>query len=121
MYQEQLIKAIQRKIGKQQSLIDVISAALDISYDAAHRRISKKSKFSMDEGVRLAHTFDLSLDSLFQQGEHVLVRKTREIQSFHDLANYLENSLRALQGFNKQDTRLYYSFCQNLSCLSGST
>jgi hypothetical protein len=63
----------------------------------------------MDEGVRLAHTFDLSLDSLFQQGEHVLVRKTREIQSFHDLANYLENSLRALQGFNKQDTRLYYS------------
>lgn len=109
MYQEKLIQVIQKKVGKHQSLIESVAGALDISYDAAHRRISMKSKFSIEETVQLAQAFGLSLDELFQNGEHVLVKKTKEIQNFHDLAYYLENSLRSLREYGGEDTSLYYS------------
>ncbi|MFA4978855.1 MAG: hypothetical protein WC589_15170 [Sphingobacterium sp.] len=75
MYQEKLIQEIQRKIDPSKSLIEVIADALDISYDAAHRRISMKSKFSIGETVQLANRFSISLDKLFQQSDHILVKK----------------------------------------------
>lgn len=110
MYQEILIQTIQRKLEKQQSLIEAVAVALDISYDAAHRRISIKSKFSIEETVRLAKAFEISLDNLFLDTETVLVKKTREIQNFHDLTYYLENSLRSLAAYNADEqTSLYYS------------
>ena len=45
--QELLLKEIRKLIST--SLNDEISAILNISYDAAHRRVSGKSKFSIDE------------------------------------------------------------------------
>jgi hypothetical protein len=110
MYQEKLIQEIQRKIDPSKSLIEVIADALDISYDAAHRRISMKSKFSIGETVQLANRFSLSLDKLFQQSDHILVKKTAEIQSFNDLSNYLEHSFKSLTEFEPNlQTYLYYS------------
>ncbi len=110
MHQEQLIRAIQKKIDKQHSIIEAVSSALDISYDAAHRRISMKSKFSVEEGVQLANFFGLSMDKIFQSGEHVLVKRTKEIQTHQDLRNYLENSLKSLTEYlPNQETALYYS------------
>lgn len=110
MYQEKLIQEIQRKIDPSKSLIEVIADALDISYDAAHRRISMKSKFSIGETVQLANRFSLSLDKLFQQSDHILVKKTAEIQSFNDLSNYLEHSFKSLTEFDPNlQTYLYYS------------
>ncbi|WP_257667031.1 hypothetical protein [Parapedobacter tibetensis] len=110
MYQERLISAITKKIGKHQSVIDEVSHVLDISYDAAHRRISMKSKFSIEEAVLLAQHFGISMDRTFQGGENVLVKKTKEIRSFHDLALYLENSLKSLTEYQANNqTTLYYS------------
>ncbi|GGH18850.1 hypothetical protein FAZ19_11290 [Sphingobacterium alkalisoli] len=110
MYQEKLIQAIQRRIGSQDSLIERISSALDISYDAAHRRISKKSKFSIEETIRLAQVFGISLDAMLQNNEHVLVRKTKEIRSATDLSNYLGSSFQALMEYRVDEhTSVYYS------------
>lgn len=110
MYQEKLIQEIQRKIDATRSVIEAIASALDISYDAAHRRISMKSKFSIEETVQLANHFSLSLDKMFQNSDHVLVKRTTEIQSFNDLSNYLENSFRSLTEFKPNlETFLYYS------------
>lgn len=109
MYQEKLIRTIQQKVGQEQSLIDAIAAALSISYDAAHRRISMKSKFSLEETALLARYFGVSLDSIFQGEENVLVQKTKEIQNFQDLAAYLQHSLQALQRFDQSAASVYYS------------
>ena len=48
-HQEVLLATIRTLIPKSISLNDEIAKILDISYDAAHRRISLKSKFSIEE------------------------------------------------------------------------
>jgi len=110
MYQEKLIQEIYKKIDATKSIIEAIANALDISYDAAHRRISMKSKFSIEETVQLANHFAISLDKMFQKSDHVLVKKTTEIRTPHDLSTYLENSFKSLTEFNPDlGTSLYYS------------
>jgi len=110
MHQEQLINVIQKIIGKHRSLIEEVSNALDISYDAAHRRISMKSKFSIEEAVQLANHFSFSMDSTFQRKEHVLVKRTKEIQSSADLGDYLDESFKSLSEYlPNPETSMYYS------------
>src|SRR3546814_12102441 len=96
MYQEILIDTIRKRIGADKSLIDEIAGALDISYDAAHRRISMKSKFSIEEAVQLANHYGLSMDKLFQGSDSVLVKKTTDVKNFEDLTGYLESSFKYL-------------------------
>ncbi|MGV3761938.1 hypothetical protein [Parapedobacter sp.] len=110
MHQETLIDTIRRRIGTNKSLIDEIAGALDISYDAAHRRISMKSKFSIEEAVQLANHYGLSMDKLFQGSDSVLVRKTKDVQNFDDLKRYLESSYKYLTVHEPNgDTALFYS------------
>lgn len=110
MHQESLIDAIRKRIGPDKSLIDEIAGALDISYDAAHRRISMKSKFSIEEAVQLANHYGLSMDKLFQGSDSVLVRKTKDVQNFEDLTRYLESSFKYLTVHAASlDTALFYS------------
>lgn len=83
---------------------------MDISYDAAHRRASNKSKLSLEETAILARHYGISLDNLFQQEKYVLVNKTKEINSFEDLSNYLSQSFDHLSTYNNDSTtEIYYS------------
>lgn len=110
MNQETLLQAIRQKIGNANSLIDEISSVLEISYDAAHRRTSLKSKFTIDETIRLAKRYAISLDNLFQNDDYVLVNKTKEIKDFGDLSSYLSNSYKSISSFTQdKSTELYYS------------
>lgn len=110
MYQEILINTIRKKIGQDKSIIEEVAGALDISYDAAHRRISMKSKFSIEEGVQLANYYGISMDKLFQGSDSVLVKKTKDVQSFDGLSLYLESSFKYLNVHAADSgTSLYYS------------
>lgn len=110
MNQENLIRAIQRKIGNKQSVIEEIAGVLDISYDAAHRRTSSKSKFSIDEAVLLCRHYRFSMDTLFHGSARIMVEKTKDIRQFQDLADYLESSVKALTSYTVDTaTSLYYS------------
>src|SRR3546814_233165 len=110
MYQEILIDTIRKRIGADKSLIDEIAGALDISYDAAHRRISMKSKFSIEEAVQLANHYGLSMDKLFQGSDSVLVKKTTDVKNFEDLTRYLESSFKYLTVHaSNMNTALFYS------------
>src|SRR5690606_7297542 len=110
MFQEILIDTIRKRMGINKSLIDEIAGVLDISYDAAHRRISMKSKFSIEEAVQLANHYGLSMDKLFQGSDSVLVRKTKDVQNFGDLTRYLESSFKYLTVHDaNRDTALFYS------------
>lgn len=108
--QEKLLKAIRNKLDKSASVIDVIAGVLNISYDAAHRRVSQKSKFSVEEAVSLCRHFSLSMDLLFADGKKVIVEKTSEIRSMEDMAAYFRQSAENTSSFLEYtDAKMYYS------------
>ncbi|SEC83882.1 hypothetical protein SAMN04489761_3732 [Tenacibaculum sp. MAR_2009_124] len=97
MFQKLLFAKIQEGL-QSKSLNEEIAKVLDISYDAAHRRTSMKSKISLDEAVLLANYFDLSLDSLTGEAYsgYVSMEKTSEINNEMNLEEYFRNSYEAL-------------------------
>ncbi|TDS17539.1 hypothetical protein [Sphingobacterium paludis] len=110
MFQEKLIAALYKKKRLSSSLIADLADVLAISYDAAHRRISMKSKFSIDEAVLLSKYYGLSLDNLFQGEDHVLVKKTKEINGFAGLSRYLASAYGSLSEHEAAtSTQIYYS------------
>ncbi|MFH6992193.1 hypothetical protein [Flavobacterium sp. FlaQc-48] len=109
-YQESFLKAIRSKIPKSVSIIDEIASVLEISYDASHRRISEKSKFSIDETIKLADHFNISLDNLFSKKEKVIVEKTIEIETLKDMHQYFRTSAEQIEILTKNpQTTLFYS------------
>lgn len=109
MYQDLLLKEIRRKIGEK-SINEEISTILDISYDAAHRRTSLKSKFSLEESVTLAKYYQISLDQFLGNKNQLVVKRTPPIKTSEDLLDYFENSLNILSDFkNSTDSTIYYS------------
>ena len=112
MFQEQLLHHLQSSLAKKTSLIEAVAVALEISYDAAHRRVSLKSKFSLSESILLAKYYNLSLDRLFETTavNFITVEKTKNISSEKELALYLEESYESLiQILNKKDCSITYS------------
>ena len=112
MFQEQLLHHLQNSLAKNESLIDAVAIALEISYDAAHRRVSLKSKFSLSESILLAKYYNLSLDRLFEttDANFITVEKTKNISSEEELTIYLEESYESLiQMLNRKDCSIIYS------------
>ena len=108
--QELLLRAIRQKLGRSSSIIDEVAGILSISYDAAHRRVSQKSKFSIEEAVALCRHYSLSMDMLFANGKTVIVEKTAEIQSMKDMEAYFKQSADNISMFlNDADAKMYYS------------
>lgn len=106
--QELLLKEIRKQLST--SLNDEIAVILNISYDAAHRRVSGKSKFSIDETLQLANYFNISLDKLFLKSDKVIVEKTIEIASLKDLLSYFKKSAEQIENLTKSEkSTLYYS------------
>lgn len=108
--QEILIKAIRKQLAKQTSIIDEVAEVLNISYDAAHRRISQKSKFSIEEAVNLCTHYSISMDLLFAGQSKVVVEKTKEITSLEDMAVYFKDSADKLNTFlHDREAKMFYS------------
>ena len=108
--QELLLAQIRKNQSQKESINDEIAAILNISYDAAHRRVSGKSKFSIDETVQLAAHYNISLDNLFLKNDNIIVKKTIEISSLKDLLQYFKNSaIQIEQLTSKPNLVLYYS------------
>lgn len=106
--QEILLKKIRNNIKPTTSLNEVISNILNISYDAAHRRVSLKSKFSIDETITLCNHYGISMDSLFQESSKVLMERTPKIKNQSDFKNYFELSAQHLAPFKKLEKTIHY-------------
>jgi len=108
--QETLLNEIRKQISTSSSLNDAIAVALDISYDAAHRRVSGKSKFSIDETILLCQHYNLSLDTIFHNEKKMVVEKTKEVNSEADLVQYFRDSAMHLSEFNNtENLSIFYS------------
>ncbi len=104
-----LLGIIRKLLTKNSSLIEEIATVLEISYDASHRRVSEKSKFSIEETVKLCQHFSISMDKIFGQNHHkVIVEKTKEIQSFADLNLYFKQSADNLKSY-EANSKMFYS------------
>ena len=105
-----LLNQIRKQLSEKESINDEIASVLNISYDAAHRRVSGKSKFSIDETVQLSNHYNISMDNLFFQKEKIIVEKTIEIQSLQDMLQYFKNSAIQIDNLtNLPNSVLYYS------------
>ena len=112
MFQQEFLKHLKSNLPPNTSLIEAVSTGLDISYDAAHRRTSLKSKLSLDESVTLAKYFNISIDRLFEilDTDYVVVEKTKRINNELELAKYFKNSYESLQPLLKQnESSILYS------------
>jgi len=112
MLQEVFIDHIKKELPEGKSLNESVARILDVSYDAAHRRTSLKSKFSLEESVLLAKHFNISIDALFGtiEDQFVSVQKTNQITNEEELQAYFENSYQSLLPLlDRKDGTLYYS------------
>jgi hypothetical protein len=108
--QDILLRAIRQKLPRNTSVIDEIATVLNISYDASHRRVSQKSKFSIEEAVALCRHYSISMDMAFAGEAKVLVEKTKEILSLDDMGLYFTESAAKLNPFaNDPDAQMFYS------------
>jgi len=109
VYQELLLKEIRNKIGNQ-SLNDELANVLNISYDAAHRRTSLKSKFSLEESLQLAKFYNISLDRFLENNDNLLVKKTKAVNETEDLHSFFDNTLDILSSISfSENSVIYYS------------
>ncbi len=109
-YQDLLLTQIRKQISNAVSVNDSIATVLNISYDAAHRRVSGKSKFSIDEGLQLASHFNISVDNLYLKEEKILVEKTIEITNLQDMLQYFKSSADKISYLTKnKNATLFYS------------
>lgn len=107
-----LFAEITRLLPHKVSLNEAVASILDISYDAAHRRTSGKSKLSLDESLHLAAHYGCSLDGLqaASTDSMVPVRKTTIIETAADLEDYFNQSAASIKQLHGiKDARMYYS------------
>ena len=112
MFQSKFLKKIKLQLAAGISLIDAVATALDISYDAAHRRTSLKSKLSMDECIILAKVYHIALDDMFETTDKtfISVEKTQHIHNEFELEHYFKNSYQSLLPLLKQrESSILYS------------
>ncbi|WP_452599808.1 hypothetical protein [Pontimicrobium sp. MEBiC01747] len=112
MFQATFLLHLKNELPENTSIIEAVATALQISYDAAHRRTSLKSKLSLDESVMLANYYHLSLDRLYETtgAQFVSVEKTKHIEHEKELQLYFEESYNSLFPLLKQhNSRILYS------------
>jgi hypothetical protein len=108
-HQEILLATIRTLIPKSISLNDEIAKILDISYDAAHRRISLKSKFSIEETIQLCKHYKISMDTLFCDKNHLIMEKTKKIETLYDFKNYFETTNAIVSTIDPNETTIFYA------------
>jgi hypothetical protein len=108
-HQEILLAAIRNLLPNDISLNDEIAKILDISYDASHRRVSMKSKFSIEETITLCKHYSISMDTLFGDKNYLIVEKTKKIETLSDFKDYFRKTNEVLSLMNIKETTVYYA------------
>jgi len=104
--ENQFVNLIKSKNSKNISFIEEVAQALETNYDAAYRRVNGRTTISLEDAVKLAKYFKVSLDKLFLVGDSskILVHKTIPINSVRTLEKYFDNvqkNLKPVENNNK--------------------
>lgn len=92
--QEQFIRYLKEKTQNHTSFVEEIATILDIGYDAAYRRINLKTSLSLEESVKLAKHYKISLNKLFEVGSQnsILTEISPPIHDIKGLEMWLNQS-----------------------------
>ncbi|MFI1742963.1 hypothetical protein [Thalassobellus sediminis] len=96
--QEQFIKYLKAKSVDNNSFTEEIASVLDIGYDAAYRRINLKTSLSLEESVKLAKHYKVSLNKLFEVGSQtsILANLSPPIHNKEGLGMWLKQSYNSV-------------------------
>ncbi|MFL1013032.1 hypothetical protein [Flavisericum labens] len=101
--QELFIKHLKEKAGDNTSFVEEVASILDVGYDAAYRRINLKTSLSLDESVKLARHYKISLNKLFEVGNQntIVADLSPPIRDIKGLENWLDQSYNNLYPLTK--------------------
>jgi len=101
--QGEFFQYIKDKMTGNTSFVDEVATVLDIGYDAAYRRINLKTNLSLEEGVRLAKHFKISLNKLYEVGSQqtILAARSPRIITIDNLESYFRESVQNLLPLTK--------------------
>jgi len=96
--QKEFIHYLKAKMAGNSSFVDEIATVLDIGYDAAYRRINLKTNLTLEESVKLAKHFRISLNKLYEIGSQrtILVERSPRIINHIHLESYFTESINNL-------------------------
>ncbi|MCC5917165.1 MAG: hypothetical protein JJU02_07540 [Cryomorphaceae bacterium] len=108
--QNTLIAAISKQLPQNLSLADALGDTLNISKDAAYRRIRGETLISFDEACELSKRFNISLnDVIVEQQDRIVFQRDTFITSLEDLKKLLLQNLETFTNINKAtDKKVYY-------------
>ena len=100
-HQKMLFELIRTLAPKNQVLVDIISDLLNISTDAAYRRIRSEKTLDLNETIFLCRHFKISMDALADiAGEHNFIRcqyNSLDLSNKKNYLTYLQNLLDNLE------------------------
>ncbi|MCF7560986.1 hypothetical protein L3X39_10095 [Sabulilitoribacter multivorans] len=101
--QDLFIQYLKTKVKDNTSFAEEIASVLDIGYDAAYRRINQKTSISLEEGVKLAKHYNISLNRLYEVGSQntILTELSPRINNVEGLEEWLKQSLINLEPLTK--------------------
>jgi hypothetical protein len=110
--QNQFIQYLKAKAQNNTSFVEEIASVLDIGYDAAYRRINLKTSLSLEESVKLAKHYKISLNKLFEVGDQnsILTQLSPPVNNIEGLENWLKQSYNNIVPLTKiKNATIIYS------------
>ena len=110
--QDQFIQYLKAKSQNNTSFVEEIASVLDIGYDAAYRRINLKTNISLEESVKLAKHYKVSLNKLFEVGsqDSILTELSPQVNNVSGLENWLKQSYNNIVPLTKiKNATIIYS------------
>lgn len=109
--QNLIFSRFRESVTSSNSLIQAVADCLDLSYDAAYRRVQGKAKLSVDEAMKLAMYGQFSLDDLMvgEKKQTALGTATSSVHDMESLENYLDETMANLKALGKDGVELIYS------------
>lgn len=110
--QNRLFSQIKSQLNKRHRLAKEVCNTLHIETKSAYRRMNGETALTLEEAVRLAKKFELSLDNIFLHDDYELMSfKARPlIQNLTDVHEYLKDTLRMMRQISvTPNARIMYS------------
>ena len=116
--QKEFIEQLKSKSQGNTSFVEELADILDIGYDSAYRRINLRTNLSLEESVKLAKHYNVSLNKLFEVGSErtILAEISPELHNEANLEEYfiasrnnVETMAAAVSEEKEEDSVIYDS------------
>lgn len=118
--QSVFIKYLKDKIPANTSFADELAQVLNIGYDAAYRRINLKTNLTLEETVKLAKHYKISLNKLYEVGNQrsILTELSPPLNNLAGIEEWFKQSFNNVFSVDKIKKCFYYLFGKRYSAFS---